>query len=79
MGNSMQFATLGYTGGQQKEKPIEEETHPMPSGLEEDQDIIVDLKYIIENKPKPKVVREFLRENLTSIRSEEDTLFDPDD
>jgi len=36
----------------------------------------VDLQYIIENKPPPKVVREFLRENICSIRSKEDIMFD---
>jgi hypothetical protein len=33
------------------------------------------LEYIIEEKPPTKVVRLFFRENLASIRSEEEMLF----
>jgi hypothetical protein len=54
-----------------KEPPKEK----IPMTMEE-ADIIVDLNYIIENKPKAKVVREFLRENLASIKSEDDLLFE---
>ena len=36
----------------------------------------ITIKYIIENKPKPKYVREFLRINLASIKSEEELLFE---
>lgn len=38
---------------------------------------IIDLKYIIENKPPTKEVREFMRVNLASIISDEDSLFNP--
>lgn len=51
-----------------------EETTPMPVNLEE-ADIVVDLNYIISEKPKAKIVRDFLRENLASIKSEEDLIF----
>lgn len=36
----------------------------------------ITIKYIIENKPKTKYVREFLRINLASIKSEEELLFE---
>jgi len=36
----------------------------------------VDLKYIVEERPKPKIVREFMKKNLESIKSEEESLFE---
>lgn len=41
----------------------------------EDEEVI-DLEYIIKNKPKPKIVKEFMKELLTTIVSEEQRLFD---
>ena len=35
----------------------------------------IDLNYIITNKPKPKIVREFMQANLESILGEEEMLF----
>lgn len=35
----------------------------------------ITIKYIIDHKPRTKVVREFFRENLAAIKSEEDLLF----
>ena len=40
--------------------------------LEEEE---IDLDYIIDEKPKPKVVREFMKAQLETIKSEEDLLF----
>lgn len=37
---------------------------------------IIDVNYIIKHKPKPKVVREFLKASLGNIKSEEEVLFD---
>ena len=37
---------------------------------------IIDLKYIIENKPSTSIVRKFMKENLDSIISEEQEIFD---
>lgn len=45
---------------------------------DDDDEEVVDLKYIIKNKPKTKIVREFMRYNLCQIKSEEDVLFDDD-
>lgn len=36
---------------------------------------VINLKYIIENKPKAKIVREFMRANLAGILSAEQELF----
>jgi len=48
----------------------------MPTTLDDiDDEEVIDLEYIISEKPKPKIVREFMRENLASIKSEEDLLF----
>lgn len=48
----------------------------MPVTLDDiDDEEVIDLEYIISEKPKPKIVREFMKENLASIKSEEDLLF----
>lgn len=36
----------------------------------------IDLEYIIEEKPPSADVREFMRANLSTIRSREDEMFD---
>ena len=36
----------------------------------------ITVNYIIKKKPKAKIVREFLKQNLASIRSEEELMFD---
>jgi hypothetical protein len=38
----------------------------------------VNIQYIINKKPKTSIVREFLRANICSIRSEDDLLFEPE-
>lgn len=38
--------------------------------------IKVDTDYIVEEKPSVKIVREFFRANLKSIKSEEEVMFD---
>jgi hypothetical protein len=43
---------------------------------EESSEEEVNLKYIIDNKPKSKIVREFMKTNLQCIKSEGETLFD---
>ena len=45
--------------------------------LGEEEEEIVDLNYIITERPKAKIVREFMKYNLSLIKSEEDMLFDP--
>lgn len=41
-----------------------------------DDEEIVDLQYIVKNKPKTKIVREFMKYNLSLIKSEEDKIFE---
>ena len=41
------------------------------------EDDIIDLKYIIKNKPAVNIVRDFMRENLKNIKSTEQELFEP--
>ncbi len=75
---NMNFATLGWGMPVMAPPAMASkiaETTSMPAALEE-MDEKVDLKYIIENKPKAKIVREYLRANLASIRSEEDMIFE---
>jgi hypothetical protein len=66
-----------FTNPQQKsntiEKPIEEKKNMFN---EEFEDEVIDLQYIIKNKPPTNKVREFMRANLESIKSEEQELFD---
>ncbi len=38
----------------------------------------IDLQYIIDNKPKASIVREFMRMNLSCIKSEGEQLFEMD-
>lgn len=45
----------------------------------EDDDDEIDVKYIISKKPKPKVVREFLRYNLSCIKDNDYELFENPD
>ncbi len=42
--------------------------------VEEDEELI-DLKFIINNKPDTETVREFMRFQLQSIKNEEDEIF----
>lgn len=53
------LGVLGPTLGRTFEKPREK----------------VDLEWIIENRPKASIVRDFFRANLGAIQSEEDRLF----
>lgn len=41
----------------------------------EKKEVVVDLSYIINETPKPKVVREFFRQLLSTIKSEEEEMF----
>lgn len=36
----------------------------------------IDLKYIIKNKPKTAIVRDFLRANICSIENDDDLIFE---
>jgi len=70
------FATLGLNPRPQPPPiVVPQATTPMPATLEEANEV-VDLKYIIENKPKAKIVREYLKAQLASIKSEEDMIFE---
>lgn len=44
---------------------------------DESNDEVIDVAYIIKNKPKTKVVREFLKYNLAAIKDEGEELFEP--
>lgn len=61
----------------QMRMPIQQEItrSNMPETLSDPIDEVVDLNFIIKNKPKSKIVREFMKYNLASIMSEEDLLF----
>jgi hypothetical protein len=44
--------------------------------MEESSEGDIDLDYIIENKPKAKIVREFLSSKLSCIKNPDDLLFE---
>ncbi len=67
--NGMHFAMLNIQPRKQEEK--KEDPPDMDS-------IVVDIDYIISEKPSVKIVREFMRENLASIKSPEDEMFEND-
>lgn len=47
--------------------------------MNEEDDDEIDVKYIIKHKPKPKVVREFLKYNLSCIKDNDYELFENPD
>lgn len=55
-----------------KQLPVEIQVDLEASGED-----ILTLAEIIHEKPKPKVVREFMRAQLASIKSPEEQMFDP--
>lgn len=74
----MNFYNMNFTPGDtpKPDKKVEVAPPQKMVSMDELEDIEeVDLEYIIENKPKAKVVREFMKYNLDSIISEEDLLF----
>jgi hypothetical protein len=67
---------MGINGSQRitlKPEPTHVQGKPIFQEPEEEE---VDLNYIIENKPKASIVREFMRHNLCTIRSEGEQLFE---
>jgi hypothetical protein len=58
--------------------PIDREQYSTRSAapaFEESSGETIDLSYIIREKPKAKVVRQFLRENLAAIQGDDEVLF----
>ena len=56
-------------------KKIEEKTKEEPINFDEEEVEEINLEYIIEHKPKPKIVREFMKANLESIIGDEESVF----
>jgi len=50
---------------------------PPPVLEESSSEETIDLAYIVREKPKTKVVREFMRENLAAIQGDDEALFAP--
>ncbi len=74
----MNFYNMNFTPTDtpKPDKKVVEEPPKKMITMDEMEDMEeIDLEYIIENKPKAKVVREFMQYNLDSIISEEDLLF----
>lgn len=59
-------------------KNLEEEVKDMEDVLDIQKEKEINIGYIIKEKPKPKIVREFLKQNLASIKSEEELMFNID-
>lgn len=47
-----------------------------PLELDESSEEEINIKYIIKHKPSPKIVRDFLKTNICTIKSNEEELFD---
>jgi len=43
----------------------------------EDDEEVIDLRFIINNKPKTRIVREYMKTQLLAIQNEEDEIFLP--
>lgn len=43
---------------------------------EEKDENVIDLKYIIKDKPKAKIVRKFMKDNLESIKTDGEEIFE---
>lgn len=69
------FLLYGILPQKVERKELIEDIKDMDDILDIQKEKEINIGYIIKEKPKPKIVREFLRQNLASIKSEEELMF----